>query len=60
MELAKKLYTEQGGNLETNLFWSKMKNNSTYKENVLREVKSKIKKGFDAHKEINGQLTKVK
>ena len=58
--LAKKLYIEHGGNVNTNLFWNKMTNDPTYKINVLRSLKNEIRKNIDTHKEINGQLPMVK
>ena len=58
--LAKKTYAEHGGSVDKNVFWNKMSNNPAFKETFLRELKSKITKGINTHKESIGQLTKVK
>lgn len=53
--MAEKLFVENGGDINTHPFWSKMKSDSNYKESMFQEVKNKFAKALHTHQDINNK-----
>ena len=58
--MAEKIFNENGGDLETNPFWKKIKSDASYKETVIKDIEAKFTKAIHTHKEINKQYLKAK
>ncbi len=51
--LAKQMFIDKGGNEDKDLFWSKMKNDASYKAVVTAKMRDKVSKSLHYHKLIN-------
>ena len=54
LALARQMFIDRGGDENKDLFWSKMKNNQSYKAVVTAKMKEKLSQSLHYHKMING------
>lgn len=57
MDLAKQMFLDHGGNENTDPFWKKMKTDASYKSIIMEQMKDRISKVLQTHKNINGQFS---
>lgn len=53
--MAEKLFVENGGDVNTHPFWSKMKTDPSYRESMMVQVQNKFKTALHTHQEINNK-----
>lgn len=58
IKLAKEQMKENGTDIENDLFWQKMDNDSYFKKMIVEKFKSKLETGFHYHKSINENAKK--
>ena len=54
LDMAKKLFIEKGGDVNTHPFWKKINSDPGYKDVIMNEIKKTFKNGMHTHQEING------
>lgn len=56
--MAEKIFNENGGDMESNPFWKKIKSDAGYKETVMKDIEAKFANAIHTHKEMNKEYLK--